>query len=156
MVKKKKILPVMQIWVRSLSQKILRWRKRQPTPVFSPGESPPTEEPGRPQSQKAGHHWGAIVTSTGLPLLVPPLPLDRCFRFRSRRDGARPRREELGIVGALSFLAPRPSWRLLLVSGLLRAEVLAARGAQGVAGLELRIVNFLSCPLCSRLGASRI
>ena len=146
----------MQIWIRLLSQKTPCRRKWQPTPVFLPGESPLTEKPGGIQSQKIEHNWAARVTSTGPPLLVPPLPLDICFRFRSRCDGAPPRREELGIVGILSFLAPRPSWRLLLVSGLLRAEVLAARGAQGVAGLGLQIVNFLSCPLCSRLGASRI
>ena len=37
------------------------WRRaRQPTPVFLPGESPWTEEPGRLQSmglQRVGHDW---------------------------------------------------------------------------------------------------
>ena len=37
------------------------WRRaRQPTPVFLPGESPWTEEPGRLQSigsQRVGHNW---------------------------------------------------------------------------------------------------
>ena len=36
-----------ETWVRSLEEKILWRRAWQPTPVFLPGESPWTEEPGK-------------------------------------------------------------------------------------------------------------
>ena len=48
--------PGFNLWV----GKILWRRKWQPTPVFLPGESPWTEEPGRLQSmgsQRIGHNW---------------------------------------------------------------------------------------------------
>ena len=42
-----KNLPVMQeTWVQSLGQKVPLEKEMQPTPVFSPGESPWTEDPG--------------------------------------------------------------------------------------------------------------
>ena len=48
-----KNLPAMQeTWVRTIP-----WRRTwQPTPVFLPGESSWTEEPGRPQSKRVGHN----------------------------------------------------------------------------------------------------
>ena len=45
--------------------KIPWWRKWQPTPVFLPGETPSTEEPGRLQSigsQGVGHEWETSLT----------------------------------------------------------------------------------------------
>ena len=52
-------LPAMQeTWVQSLGWKILWRRAWQPTPVFLPGESPWTEEPGgllSTGSQRGGH-----------------------------------------------------------------------------------------------------
>lgn len=58
-----------------------------------------------------------IATHGGSTLLREALPLGLgfYFRFRSQRPSAR--LEELCIVGAPSFLAPRPSWRLVLVGG---------------------------------------
>ena len=55
-----KNVPEMQeTWVQSLGWEV-PWRKAwQPTPVFLPGESPWTEEPGRLQSmmpQRVGHN----------------------------------------------------------------------------------------------------
>ena len=50
-----------ETWVRSLGQEDPWKRARQPTPVFLPGESPWTEEPGGLQSmgpQGVGHDWG--------------------------------------------------------------------------------------------------
>ena len=47
-----------EIWVQSRVGKIPCRRARQPTPVFLPGESPWTEEPGRLQSMgslRVGH-----------------------------------------------------------------------------------------------------
>ena len=56
-----KNLPAMwEAWVRSGFGKIPWRRAWQPTPVFSPGESPWTEEPGGLQfmgSQIVGHDW---------------------------------------------------------------------------------------------------
>ena len=69
-------------WVRKIP-----WRRAwQPTPVFLPGESPQTEEPGRLQStgsQRAGHDWHdlackIIIIHLRLSLLsiwAPYLPL---------------------------------------------------------------------------------
>ena len=54
----KNLPAIRETWVRSLGRKI-PWRKAwQPTPVFLPGESPWTEEPGGLQSmglQRVGH-----------------------------------------------------------------------------------------------------
>ena len=63
-----KNLPAMQeTWVWSLGFKKIPWRREwQPTPVFLPGESQWTEEPGGLQSmglQRVGHEW-AIKHST--------------------------------------------------------------------------------------------
>ena len=61
MVQMVKHLPTMwETWVQPLGQEDLWRRKWQPTPVFLPGESPWTEEPGRLQlmgSQRVGHNW---------------------------------------------------------------------------------------------------
>ena len=49
-----------ETWVRSLDQEDPWRRAWQPTPVFMPGKSPWTEEPGRLQfmgSQRVGHNW---------------------------------------------------------------------------------------------------
>ena len=60
MVQMVKHLPTMwETWVQPLGQEDLWRRKWQPTPVFLPGESPWTEEPGRLQlmgSQRVGHN----------------------------------------------------------------------------------------------------
>ena len=51
--------------VQSLGRKIPRKRAWQPTPVFLPGESPWTEEPGGLQSmgsQRVGHDWATRHT----------------------------------------------------------------------------------------------
>ena len=56
----KKPPAVWETWVRSLGWEDRRRRAWQPTPVFLPGESPWTEEPGRLQSmglQRIIHHW---------------------------------------------------------------------------------------------------
>jgi len=56
----KKPPAVWETWVRSLGWEDRRRRAWQPTPVFLPGESPWTEEPGRLQSmglQRIRHHW---------------------------------------------------------------------------------------------------
>ena len=56
-----KNLPAMrETWVQSWVRKIPWRRKWQPTPVFLPGESPWTEEPGELQSmgsQRVRHDW---------------------------------------------------------------------------------------------------
>ena len=65
-----------ETWVQSLGWEdspgiFLEW---QPTPIFLPGESPWTEEPGRLQSmglQRVRHHW-AIKHSTWSPGWVFP------------------------------------------------------------------------------------
>ena len=61
-----KDLPAMQeTWVWSLGSKIPWRRAWQPTPVFLPGESPWTVEPGGLQSQRVGHMlllwWNALT-----------------------------------------------------------------------------------------------
>ena len=61
---------VREIWVWSRAGKILWRRAWQPTPVFLPGESPWTEEPGglwSMGSQRAGHDW-ATKHSTAQPV----------------------------------------------------------------------------------------
>ena len=58
-----KHLPAMQeTWVWSLGWEGPLEKTWLPTPVFLPGESPETEEPGRLQSmgsQRVGHNWAA-------------------------------------------------------------------------------------------------
>ena len=62
-----------ETWVRSLGWKILWRRAWQPTPVFLPGESPWTEEPGRLQS--TGHKESDTIerlsTAPQLQLSLP-------------------------------------------------------------------------------------
>ena len=56
----KNLPAVQEIWVQSWIRKIPWKRKWQPTPVFLPGESPWTEEPGGLQSmgsQRVGQDW---------------------------------------------------------------------------------------------------
>ena len=55
----KNLPAVQETWVQSLGREIPCERAWQPTPVFLPGESPWTEEPGRIQSmglQRVGHN----------------------------------------------------------------------------------------------------
>ena len=71
----KKNPPAMQeTWIRSLSWEDPQWRARQPTPVFLPGDSPRTDEPGSLQSmrlQRVGHDQATKhihnVTGTAFP-----------------------------------------------------------------------------------------
>ena len=54
----KNLPAIWETWVQSLGWKIPWRRAWQPTPVFSPGEAPWTEEPGGRQSmglQRVGH-----------------------------------------------------------------------------------------------------
>ena len=57
---------VQEIWIQSLGWKDPLKRARQPTPVFLPGESPWTEEPGKLQSmwsQRVRHDSEQLSTA---------------------------------------------------------------------------------------------
>ena len=83
-----KNLPAMQkTWVQSLGGEDPWRRAWQPTPVFVPGESPWTEEPGRhPRSRKESHIWSF--------LLVHQLTVTAWNR-RSQRRGGRLKRTDM-------------------------------------------------------------
>ena len=83
-----KNLPAMQeTWVRSRVGKIAWRRAWQPTPVFLPGESPWTEEPGGLQStglQRLGHSWATKCSTAHsqshlLALCSPQIPHPRVW-----------------------------------------------------------------------------
>ena len=60
-----------ETWFNPWVGKIPWKRTWQPTPVFLPGESPQTEEPGRLQSmgsQRVGHNWETKHTHTKYPV----------------------------------------------------------------------------------------
>ena len=51
-----------ETWVQSLGGKIPWRRTWQPTPVFFSGQSPWTEEPGRPQFTGLQKSWNNLMT----------------------------------------------------------------------------------------------
>ena len=79
------------------------WRRAwQPTPVFWPGESPWTEEPGGLQSmssKRVGHDWTTQHSTQHVPLKVS-------FTTGSSKPGSRPR----PLVGtSLELFWPQPT-----------------------------------------------
>ena len=129
-------------WVRKIP-----WRRAwQTTPVFLPGESPRTEEPGGLQpmgSQRVGHDWATDTALSYNPCSESLMPMWVCKRDAMQEgEGERgPRTGSQGWTSTSAQLASQPGSQMIPGSSCFRERQILTQAVRLLSPKTLFLVN---------------